>query len=103
MQPTVAIAYGNPNDLQLERDILQAIDANLVYINGLNTPESQAIISSADALMVTTHLVPADMIASMERCRVISRAGTGLDAIDLAAAAARGVWQPLPDGGLDLR
>jgi D-3-phosphoglycerate dehydrogenase / 2-oxoglutarate reductase len=102
MQPTIAIAYGDPNDAQLERDLLKAIDARLVHIGGLNTPEARAIIGTADALMVTTHLVPANLIGAMERCRVISRAGTGLDAIDIPAATARGIWVAyVPDYSVD--
>jgi hypothetical protein len=45
MQPTIAIAYGDPNNAQIERDLLKAIDARLVHIGGLDTPEARATIS----------------------------------------------------------
>jgi D-3-phosphoglycerate dehydrogenase len=102
MQPTVAIAYRSADDSRVERDLLRAIDAELVYVDGLDTPEARATIGAADALMVTTHRVPADLIAAMERCRVISRAGTGLDAIDIPAATAHGIWVAyVPDYSVD--
>jgi D-3-phosphoglycerate dehydrogenase / 2-oxoglutarate reductase len=102
MQPTIAITYRSADDSQVERELLKAIDANLVYVDSLDTPEAYATIGAADALMVTTHRVPADLIAAMERCRVISRAGTGLDAIDIPAATARGIWVAyVPDYSVD--
>jgi D-3-phosphoglycerate dehydrogenase / 2-oxoglutarate reductase len=102
MQPTVAIAYRSADDSRTERELLQAIDAKLVYIDGLDTPEAGATISAADALMVTTHRVPANLIDAMKHCRVISRVGTGLDAIDIPAATAHGIWVAyVPDYSVD--
>jgi D-3-phosphoglycerate dehydrogenase / 2-oxoglutarate reductase len=102
MQPTVVTALGSPDDAQIERDLLGAVDANLVHVNSLESPESREQIRQADALIVTTHRVSAELIGSMERCRIISRAGTGLDAIDIPAATAHGVWVAyVPDYSVD--
>jgi D-3-phosphoglycerate dehydrogenase len=102
MQPTVVTALGSPTDSLIERELLQAVDANLVHITSLDTPEARAYIREADALIVTTHRVSAELIATMERCRIISRAGTGLDAIDIPAATAHGVWVAyVPDYSID--
>jgi D-3-phosphoglycerate dehydrogenase len=102
MPPTVVTAMGSAADSQIERDLLQAVDAALVHVASLDTPEARELIRHADALIVTIHPVSADLIASMERCKVISRAGTGLDAIDIPAATAHGVWVAyVPDYSVD--
>jgi D-3-phosphoglycerate dehydrogenase len=102
MPPTVVTVYGSAADSQIERDILQAVDANFVHVASLDAPADREIIRHADALMVTIHRVSADLIASMERCKIISRAGTGLDAIDIPAATAHGVWVAyVPDYSVD--
>jgi D-3-phosphoglycerate dehydrogenase len=101
MQPTVAIAYGNPENFDVENRILGEINAKL-HIPDMKTPEAREIIANADALMVTTHLVPAEMIDTMKNCRIISRSGTGLDAIDLQHAANRNIWVAyVPDYSID--
>ena len=52
--------------------------------------------------MVTIQTVPAELIERMERCRLICRVGTGLDAIDIPAATARGIWVTYaPDYSID--
>ena len=78
MPPTVVTAYGNSDDAQLERDLLKAVDANLVHVANLDSSDASPLLRQADALIVTTHRVSAELIASLERCKVISRAGTGL-------------------------
>ena len=85
MPATVVIAYGSPDNSRIEHELLRSIDAEIIRVDGLDTPEARDVIGAADALMVTTHQVSADLIAAMPRCRVISRAGTGLDAIDIPA------------------
>lgn len=48
--------------------------------------------AAADALIAYHEItVDADLVGRMPRCRVIVRAGVGFDAIDLAAAGARGI------------
>src|SRR5215212_1676924 len=102
MPPTVVTALGNAADAQIERELLRAVDANLVHVASLDTPDDRAIIRQADALIVTIHRVSADLIGSMDRCKIISRAGTGLDAIDIPAATAHGVWVAyVPDYSID--
>lgn len=85
----IAYSFG---DLKIEREILRSLGGRVLEFQGTETPEVRAALRTADALMVTTHPVPRDLIACMERCRIISRVGTGLDAIDLEAAATQGIW-----------
>jgi D-3-phosphoglycerate dehydrogenase len=52
--------------------------------------------------MVALQPVTAEMIATMQRCKIVSRLGTGYDAIDFEAAAAAGIWVTnVPDYGVD--
>ena len=102
MRPTVVIGYSGLVDIEIEKEVLSALDADIIDAGTTDTPEARAAIRQADALMVTIQPVPADLIASMERCRIISRVGTGLDAIDLDAATQHGVWVTyVPDYSID--
>ena len=102
MAPTVVIAYPGFGDIRIEEDMLSAIDANVSHVANLDTPSSREVAAQADALMVTLQPVPAELIATMERCRIISRVGTGLDAIDIDAATKHGIWVTyVPDYAVD--
>ena len=50
-------------------------------------------LAACDALINSRsrHYVPAEMVAKMTRCRIVSQAGVGFNHIDLAACAARGI------------
>jgi len=102
MPPIVVTAHGTPDDSLIERELLGAVGADLAHVASLDAPEAQALIRTADALIVTTHRVSAELIASLQRCKIISRAGTGLDAIDIPAATTHGVWVAyVPDYSVD--
>ena len=102
MKPTVVIGYPGFGDIEIEREILRSIDAHIVHTGATDTPAAMQAVCHADALMVTIQPVAADLIASMERCRIIARVGTGLDAIDLDAATRQGVWVTyVPDYSID--
>jgi D-3-phosphoglycerate dehydrogenase len=94
MKPTVVIAYSGFGDLDVERKVLSAIDAQIIHTGNLTTPAALAAVTQADALMVALEKVTAEIIATMTRCRVVSRAGTGLDNI--------GIWVAyVPDYSID--
>jgi D-3-phosphoglycerate dehydrogenase len=100
--PTVVIAYADFPDTDLEDNVLKTIGATIVRLGGLETPEQLEAARQADGLMVSIHNVPASLLNSMARCRIVSRMGTGLDAIDIPAATARGIWVTnVPDYAVD--
>jgi len=102
MKPTVVIGYPGFGDIDIEREILRRIDADIVHIGATDTPAAREAVRHADALMVTIQPVAAELIARMERCRIIARVGTGLDAIDVDAATRQGVWVTyVPDYSID--
>lgn len=102
MSFNVVIGYAGLGDASVERELLAAVGATIVQFGDFDTPEALAAARQADAIMVTIQKIPADLIANLERCRVISRAGTGLDAIDIPAATARGIWVAyVPDYAVD--
>ena len=83
--------------------ICDEVDSSLARVlsnNGLSVSYEPAVtaeqlpgmIGRYDAVVVRSRTrMTADVIARAEKCRVIARAGVGLDNIDTAAAAARGV------------
>lgn len=103
MKPTVVIAHSAFGDnLAVERAVLRPLDAHIIHTGNLTEPDALTAVKEADALMVTLERVTAPIINSMDRCRVISRAGTGLDTIDIPTATARGIWVAyVPDYSID--
>jgi D-3-phosphoglycerate dehydrogenase len=103
MKPTVVIAHtAFGDDLAVERAVLRPLAAEIIHTGNLTEPEALAAVKEADALMVTLERVTAPIINSMARCRIISRAGTGLDTIDIPTATARGIWVAyVPDYSID--
>src|SRR5689334_16647424 len=89
------------DDLSPEaKTILERIPgAEVEFRVGLKPAELREIISGYDALAVRSATkVTADILAAAPRLRVIGRAGTGVDNIDLAAATRRGVVMNAPGG-----
>ena len=48
-------------------------------------------VRDADAVMVVSQSLPAEVVAAMQQCRVICRLGAGTDKIDIAAATKNGI------------
>lgn len=95
--PVVAVAANSFGDVAaLDREFA----GRAVLREGpVETPEQVAALTEgASALAVTLHRITAAHVAAMApSVRVLARAGVGLDTIDLAAAAERGlpiVYQP---------
>jgi D-3-phosphoglycerate dehydrogenase / 2-oxoglutarate reductase len=88
---TVVIGYGSRAQSLPETEYLEALGYRVRHVAGTSAavyPELQ----TADALLVTVQEVSEETLAAMPACKIISRVGTGLDAIDLDAAARRGVY-----------
>jgi D-3-phosphoglycerate dehydrogenase len=102
VKPKVVIAYTGFGDIELEKKILSQIDAEIIHSENLRSPAALEAVKQADAVIVTLERVTAEIINSMERCKIISRSGTGLDTIDIPAATARGIWVTyVPDYSID--
>ncbi len=83
------------------KTILERIPgAQVDFRPGLKPAELREIVGGYDALAVRSATkVTADLLAGATRLRVIGRAGTGVDNIDLAAATRRGVVVMNAPGG----
>lgn len=99
---TVVVAHESYVISNLEHDAFRAIDASVLQTGNLETPTALEAARKADALMVTIQTVDAALIGSLSNCKIIARVGAGLDAIDIPAAAAHGIWvTSVPDYSID--
>lgn len=97
----VVTDYGFPN-LDPERAVLEPLGAT---VDGHQAKTAAEVIDAgrdADALLVQWAPITAEVIDALDRCRVLVRYGIGVDNVDLAAAAAKGlVVCNVPDYCLD--
>jgi D-3-phosphoglycerate dehydrogenase len=75
-----------------EKARLARIKAEVRVHNPETEEELIRVAGPADALLVNLHHITKNVIARLERCRVISRYGVGFDNVDIEAAAERGIW-----------
>jgi D-3-phosphoglycerate dehydrogenase len=78
-------------DTGVERSVLAEIQAEVVRAACKTSAEVLAVARDADAVMVQWAPIPAEVIERLERCRIISRYGIGLEMIDLPAAEKHGI------------
>jgi D-3-phosphoglycerate dehydrogenase / 2-oxoglutarate reductase len=76
-------------DLDIERQILADIGAELVLPPAQDPSTLAALAVDVDAIMTNWAKVPAAVIHAAPRCRIVARLGIGLDNIDVAAATER--------------
>lgn len=84
--------FGSPdNDLESEVLDNSGLDIDLVRLNLRDPAALRAHLADADAILVQWANINRDLIASMDRCKVISRYGIGVDMVDLQAAGEYGI------------
>jgi D-3-phosphoglycerate dehydrogenase len=93
----------------VEQEVFAGSGIELIATNGglttgkpLSDPELWPIVQEADALMTGLHVVSDEMMAGMPNLKIVTRVGTGFDAIDFEAAERRGIWVTnVPDYSID--
>ena len=78
-------------DVEIERGVLREGGAELIVAPASDEPSLCAAARETDAIMTCWAKVTAAVLAAAPRCRIVSRMGIGLDNIDLAACAQRGI------------
>ncbi len=77
--------------LEIERDGLGKIGAELVVSPTGQEEELQALAPQADAILTNWKLVSGKTLAKASKCVIVSRYGVGVDNIDVEAATTHGI------------
>jgi D-3-phosphoglycerate dehydrogenase len=109
MPKRIVLAYAKPDDIELETGVLEDSGFEVVATNGelmvgrpLTDPELWPVVKEASALLTGLHVVSDEMMAQMPHLELVTRVGTGFDAIDYEAAEKRGIWVTnVPDYSID--
>lgn len=90
--PTAVITDYTFPDVDVERAIVEPLGCSLRACKAIPNPaDLAALVRDADYVITQFASIDAGAIAAMRRCRLIVRYGIGVDNVDLAAAAARGI------------
>ncbi|MFC7135423.1 MULTISPECIES: C-terminal binding protein [Salinibaculum] len=79
-----------PRTLDIEREILTEIDAEVVNAEASEQTVEELVVD-ADAIISSHQTVDATLMDRMPNCQVVSRTGIGVDYVDLEAATERGI------------
>lgn len=77
--------------LEIEREALGKIGAELVVASTGEEGELQALAPQADAILTNWKPVTGNTLAKASKCLIVSRYGVGVDNIDVEAATAHGI------------
>ncbi|MBX3066086.1 MAG: C-terminal binding protein [Anaerolineae bacterium] len=79
------------NEIEQAELSRSGLDIELIRLNTRVPQELLPHVSDADALIVQWAQINGEVIDALNRCKVISRYGIGVDMVDLAAAGKRGI------------
>lgn len=88
---TVCVSDERHASYEVERAMLQSIDAELKLCHCGSDEDIAVQCADADAVLLDLAPMTAKAIAGLKKCRVISRYGVGFENVDLAAATAAGI------------
>ena len=89
----VVVPKTNFPSLEVEEDLLQEVDADLEIYNYDSTEKIKNVAEDADALLTQFFTeIDADIIDSLQECKVIVCAGIGTNHIDVEAASEKGIY-----------
>lgn len=74
-----------------ERAVFDPLGVDIVVASCATSDDVARACADADAVLANLAPIDARALAAMRRCRVVSRYGVGLDSVDVAACAARGI------------
>ena len=88
----VAITDYSFANLDMETSVLAPQSVEVVSFKDKRAPaEIAGLVRDADAVITQFATINAEVIAAMERAKVIVRYGVGVDNVDLGAARERGI------------
>jgi len=90
-KPKVVITDYDFGDIDIEREILEAVGARVVGLQAKAESDLFEEASDCAAIMNQYARVGADTINRMGRCQVIARYGVGVDIVDVDAATEKGI------------
>lgn len=79
-------------DFTLEKKAFRDAGATFLVTYFQNADELKSIVHDADVLMFNDAHISADIIAALDKCKMIIRYGIGYDNVDLEAAGKKGIY-----------
>lgn len=80
------------DSIEIEKNILAQVDCEVLPLVFSNDDELIQAIQDADALLPRYVNINRKHIEAMQRCKIISRSGIGVDIVDVDAATEHGIW-----------
>src|SRR2546429_5463865 len=90
-RPLIAVTDSPFPSLDPAKAALARIDPELRLAKSASAEDILAVARDADAILVTYAKLSGDLLRQLTRCKAIGRFGLGVDNIDVAAAAERGI------------
>lgn len=87
----VCVSDTRHENYDIEREILAAIDAELVLCNCATEEDVICQCANADAILLDMAPMGSKAVNALKKCKVVSRYGVGYDNLDIAACTERGV------------
>ncbi len=75
--------YDYPS-IEIEKNVLEEIDCEIISLQSMDENRLIGACRDADALIIQYAPITGKVIASMEKCKVMSRYGIGVDTVDIA-------------------
>lgn len=89
--PKVVITDFDFGDINVEREILEAVGAQVIALQSKTEDDLLEAASDCAAMINQYARIGAKTIEPMQRCEVIARYGVGVDIVDVGAATAKGI------------